>query len=66
MTGKLAFFALGYMLGTRAGRDRFVQLVEMARWLASREEVQTVAGLTRSMLLLALERGEQMAGRRAA
>jgi hypothetical protein len=66
MTGRLMFFAVGYVLGTRAGRERFVQLVGLVRSVSRREEVQTAAGMARSLLQVAIERGEGYASRRAA
>jgi hypothetical protein len=60
------FFAVGYVLGTRAGRERFVQLVGIARSVSRREEVQSAVGLARSLLEVALERGEGYVSRRAA
>jgi hypothetical protein len=66
MTGKLMFFALGYVLGTRAGRERFLQLAQMARWALSREEAQTALGLARTAMGVALERGAQYASKRVA
>lgn len=56
MVGKLAIFAVGYMLGSRAGRERFDQLVDLARWVAGREEVQSALGLAQSALQAAAER----------
>ncbi len=41
----LAGFCLGYVLGARAGRDRYEQIARAARQLADRPEVQSVAGL---------------------
>jgi hypothetical protein len=65
--GKLAFFAAGYFLGTRAGRERYHQMVALGRWVAGREEVQTALGLAQSALQLAMERGQAIAqGKRAA
>lgn len=66
MGGKLAFFALGYVLGTRAGRERFVQLVQLARWAAGREEVQSALGIARSAVQVAAERGQEYITKRAA
>jgi hypothetical protein len=55
--GKWAFFAAGYVLGTRAGRQRYHQLVSAARWLAAREATQTTLGLARAGVQVAWERG---------
>jgi hypothetical protein len=56
MIGKLALFAVAYVLGARAGRARFDQLVSMTRWVARREEVQTAMGLAQGALQAAIER----------
>jgi hypothetical protein len=56
MMGKLAIFALGYLLGSRAGRERFEQVVDLARWVAGRDEVQSALGLAMSALQAASER----------
>lgn len=66
MTGKLMFFALGYVLGTRAGRDRFLQLVGIAKWAMEREETQTALGLAKSAVQVAVERGSEYTSRRVA
>ena len=66
MVGKVAIFAAGYLLGSRAGRERYQQLVELARWAASREELQSVLGLAQSALQAAAERRPESRGRRAA
>ena len=59
MMGKLAIFAIGYLLGARAGRQRFEQLVDLARWAAGREEVQSALGLAQSALMAAAERRQE-------
>lgn len=56
MFGKLAIFAVGYVLGARAGRGRYEQLVGLARWVAGREEVRSAFGLAQSALQGASER----------
>lgn len=66
MVGKLAIFAVGYLLGARAGRERYRQLVDLARWAASREELQSALGLAQSALQAAAERRPEPRGRRAA
>ncbi len=55
MIGKLAFFAIGYVLGAQAGRKRYEQIVAAARSVAGREEVQAAAGMARSAIQVALE-----------
>ncbi len=47
MYGKLAVaagFAAGYVLGTRAGRQRYEEIVAQARKVAGNEKVQSTAG----------------------
>jgi hypothetical protein len=45
MTEKLLLFGVGYFLGTKAGRERYEELVEMGRNLLKRDEVQMAIGL---------------------
>ena len=48
MTGKLALaagFAAGYVLGSKAGRERYEQLVAAGRQLWSNPTVQSTAGV---------------------
>ena len=45
MAEKLLLFGIGYVLGTRAGRERFDELVEQAKAFAKRDDVQTVVAL---------------------
>ncbi|MDR0360243.1 MAG: hypothetical protein LBJ87_12385, partial [bacterium] len=63
MVGKLAFFAIGYVLGTRAGRERFEQIAGLARWTASREEVRSGFGLLQSAAQVGIERALNGGGR---
>mgnify|MGYP001791637564 CR=1 len=44
---KLAIFGLGYLLGTRAGRKRYEEIVAGARDLITGEEVATAVGFVR-------------------
>lgn len=68
MVGKLAIFAVGYLLGSRSGREQYERLVSLVRWAAAREEVQSALGLAQSALQAAAERAQQppAPGRRAA
>lgn len=67
MVGKLAIFTVGYLIGSRAGRERYEQLVSLARWVAAREELQSALGLAQSALLAASERTQEVPrGRRRA
>jgi len=53
MAGNLklaAGLAAGYVLGARAGRERYERLAEMARQVADRPEVQRMAGRLRGSL----------------
>jgi hypothetical protein len=48
MYGKLAVaagFAAGYVLGSRAGRQRYEEIVAQARKVAGNEKVQSTAGV---------------------
>ena len=66
MWGKVAFFAVGYVMGTRAGRERYRQLVALARWAAGREEVRTALTLVQGAIQVVLDREELRPRRRAA
>ena len=56
--------AAGYVVGARAGRERYEQLVEAARQAADRLEVQQLAGKVRSSLGAGLEKATDAAGDR--
>jgi hypothetical protein len=43
-------FGVGYVLGTRAGKERFDELVSMAKKFAEREEVKMAVGLATGFL----------------
>lgn len=48
---KLLFgLAVGYVLGARAGRDRYEDIVRLARRVAGSQTVQSTAGVLRSQL----------------
>ncbi|GAA4146602.1 YtxH domain-containing protein [Actinomadura keratinilytica] len=51
----IAGAAVGYVLGTRAGRERYEQIRRMTRRLMENPTVQETAGLLRA-------RGEELAG----
>lgn len=55
---KVLFFAVGYVLGTRAGRERYQDLLRLAGWVLGRDEVQTVLGLARAAIESNLERAQ--------
>ena len=66
MLVKLAIFAAGYLLGTRSGRERYDQLVGVARWLAARNELQSALGMAQSALQAAAEKTQERPRRRRA
>lgn len=66
MWGKLAFFGLGFALGTRTGREGVREAVALARWTLRQEEVQVALGLAQNAVAAALERGQALAVRRVA
>jgi hypothetical protein len=47
---KLLIFGVGYVLGTRAGKERFDELVEMAKKFSERDDVQMVLNLATGFL----------------
>ncbi len=46
----LAYGAAGYLLGARAGRDRYDQIVRVARRVAGSQTVQSTAGVVQAQL----------------
>ena len=50
MLEKLVIFGIGYVLGTRAGKERFDELADMAKKFAAREDVQMVVSLATGFL----------------
>ena len=52
----LAGLAAGYVLGARAGRERYEQIAEATRRLAERPEVRELTGSLRSRLGASLEK----------
>jgi hypothetical protein len=46
----LAYAAAGYVLGSRAGRDRYDQIVRVARRVAGSQTVQATAGVVQGQL----------------
>jgi hypothetical protein len=57
MLVKLAIFALGYVLGSRAGRARYEAIVAGTRDLLKGEEVATVVGFVRGAAWILSQRG---------
>jgi hypothetical protein len=45
MLGKIVIFGIGYVLGTRAGKERFDELVAMGKKVSERDDVRRVANL---------------------
>ncbi len=54
----------GYVLGTRAGRERYQQIVEQARQLWQRPEVRDMAAKGRDRVGTGVERAAATAGER--
>jgi hypothetical protein len=50
MFEKLLIFGIGYVLGTRAGKERFDEMVETAKKFAARDDVQMVVSLAAGFL----------------
>lgn len=50
MFEKLLIFAIGYVLGARAGRERLDELVQLGRRLADRDEVKMVVSLVQGAI----------------
>jgi hypothetical protein len=46
----LVYAAAGYVLGARAGRSRYDQIVRVARRIAGSQSVQSTAGLVQAQL----------------
>jgi hypothetical protein len=60
----LAGLTAGYVLGARAGRERYEQIAEATRRLAERPEVRELTGKVRSGLGAGLEKAAGTAGDR--
>jgi len=66
---KLSFVvgaAVGYVLGARAGRERYETIVAMGRKIAGSQTVQSTAGVLRAQVDMAKGAGPQFGGRQAA
>ena len=50
MLEKLIIFGIGYVLGTRAGKERFNELVATAKHFAERDEVKMALSLATGFL----------------
>jgi hypothetical protein len=53
---------VGYLLGTRAGRERFDQIVSTARRFWESPTVQEAAGLVQAQAVKLYEQGKQVVG----
>jgi hypothetical protein len=60
----LAGLAAGYVLGARAGRERYERIAEAARRLAERPQVRELTGKVRSGLGAGLEKAAETASDR--
>lgn len=66
MFSRLAFFAFGFVVGTRAGRDGMRQVIGAVRWVAGQEQVQSMLGIAGGAAQAALERTSEYVVKRAA
>ena len=60
----LVYAAIGYTLGARAGRERYEELVRVARRVAGSQTVQSTAGVAQARLDHLLRQARTGAGRR--
>lgn len=51
--------AIGYVLGTRAGRERYEDIVAMARRVAGSQTVQSTAGVVQAQIHGLAEQAKQ-------
>jgi hypothetical protein len=58
----LAYAAAGYVLGARAGRGRYDQIVRIARRVAGSQTVQSTAGLMQAQLDQLAAHARQLVG----
>ena len=58
--------AIGYVLGTRAGRERYEDIVAMARRVAGSQTVQSTAGVLQAQLHGVAEQAKQRFSHRTA
>ena len=63
MLVKLSVFAVGYLLGARAGRERYEELVGGIRSFVRGEEVTTAVGFVRGAMWILRQRGRGAARR---
>ncbi len=55
--------AVGYVLGTRAGRERYEDIVAIARRVAGSQTVQATAGVVQAQIHDLSEQARQRVGR---
>jgi hypothetical protein len=58
----LAWAAAGYVLGARAGRERYEQIVSAARRVAGSQTVQSTAGVARGQMDVATAKARRVLG----
>jgi hypothetical protein len=66
MLERLLIFGVGYVLGTRAGKERFDDLIQQAKSFAKRDDVQTVLSLASGFLEERFSQGSDQRGLHAA
>jgi hypothetical protein len=62
----LVYAAIGYTLGARAGRERYEQIVRVARRVAGSQTVQSTAGVVQAQLDQAASHARQLISGRTA
>jgi hypothetical protein len=62
----LVFGAAGYVLGTRAGRERYEQIVRLARRVGGSQTVQATAGVVQGQFDHFAAQARQMLGAKLA
>lgn len=65
MFTKLAMFGAGYVLGTRAGREKYDDMVSSVREIVQGEEIAAMVGFVRGTIWILQQRGRLSIGRRA-
>ena len=63
MLGKMALFGLGYLMGTRAGRQRYEELVGGIRDFVKGDEISTAMGFMRGAIWILRQRGRGVSRR---
>ncbi len=60
----LAYAAIGYVLGARAGQERYEQIVRAARRVVGSQTVQATAGVVRAQIDQATAKAKHSLGER--